>query len=69
MDKESILTLLKYKRWIDAETLKNVKQVSATAYIEKRHLMLRLMNYIFVTETIFKAKISGQFDDLPAPVV
>jgi len=60
MDKESILTLLKYKRWIDAETLKSIKEVSATAYAEKRHLMLRLMNHIFVTDTIFKANITGQ---------
>jgi len=60
MDKESILTLLKYKRWIDAETLKSIKEVSATAYSEKRHLMLRLMNHIFVTDTIFKANITGQ---------
>ena len=60
MDKESILTLLKYKRWIDAETLKSVKEVSKTSYAEKRHLMLRLMNHIYVTDMIFKANISGQ---------
>ncbi|MGJ0480071.1 hypothetical protein [Pantoea agglomerans] len=69
MDKESILTLLKYKRWIDAETLKSVKQVSATTYAEKRYLMLRLMNHIFVTDTILKAHMTGQSDDLPAPAV
>lgn len=60
MDKESILTLLKCKRWIDAETLKSIKEVGEAAYAEKRHLMLRLMNHIFVTDTIFKANITGQ---------
>ncbi|NEH09781.1 diguanylate cyclase, partial [Pantoea agglomerans] len=41
MDKNTLVTLLKFKRWIDAETLKTVKGISESAYAEKRHLMLR----------------------------
>ncbi|MDF2913479.1 MULTISPECIES: DinB family protein [Pantoea] len=60
MDKSTLVTLLKFKRWIDAETLKAVKGISESAYAEKRHLMLRLMNHIHVVDMIFRANISGQ---------
>ena len=54
MDKDTLVTLLKFKRWIDAEALKAVKAISESAYAEKRHLMLRLMNHIHVVDMIFK---------------
>lgn len=60
MDKDTIVTLLKFKRWIDAETLKAIKTISESAYTEKRHLMIRLMNHIHVVDMIFRANISGQ---------
>lgn len=60
MDKGTIVTLLKYKRWFDSETLKAIKGISAATHAEKRHLMLRLMNHIYVVDMIFKANISGQ---------
>ncbi|AWP34913.1 DinB family protein [Pantoea eucalypti] len=59
MDNTSLVTLLKFKRWIDAETLKVIKGISESAYAEKRHLMLRLMNHIYVVDMIFRANISG----------
>lgn len=60
MAKDTIVTLLKYKRWIDYETLKTIKVINESAYAEKRHLMLRLMNHIHVVDMIFRANISGQ---------
>lgn len=60
MNKDTIITLLKYKRWIDAETLKTIKEINASTYSEKRHLMLRLMNHIYVVDRIFKANLSRQ---------
>lgn len=60
MDKGTILTLLKYKRWIDSETLKTINVISESTYSEKRHLMLRLMNHVHVVDMIFRANISGQ---------
>ncbi len=60
MDKDTLVTLLKFKRWIDAEALKAVKAISESAYAEKRHLMLRLMNHIHVVDMIFRANISGR---------
>ena len=59
MDNTSLVTLLKFKRWIDAETLNVIKGISESAYAEKRHLMLRLMNHIYVVDMIFRANISG----------
>lgn len=60
LDKNTIVTLLKYKRWIDSETLKAIKGISESASAEKRHLMLRLMNHIYVVDMIFRANMSGQ---------
>lgn len=60
MDKDTIITLLKFKRWIDAETLNIIKAINESAYAEKRHLMVRLMNHIHVVDMIFRANISGQ---------
>lgn len=60
MAKDTIVTLLKYKRWIDSETLKTINLIDEFAYAEKRHLMLRLMNHIHVVDMIFRANISGQ---------
>ena len=60
MDKNSLVTLLKFKRWIDAETLKAIKCISKSAYADKHHQMLRLMNHIHVVDMIFSANISGQ---------
>ncbi|WP_337021773.1 DinB family protein [Pantoea anthophila] len=60
MDRDTLVTLLKFKRWIDAETLKTIKGLSDNADAHKRHLMLRLMNHIYVTDMIFSANISGK---------
>jgi len=60
MDKDTVVILLKFKRWIDAETLKTIKSISESSNAEKRHLMLRLMNHIHVVDMIFRANISGQ---------
>lgn len=60
MDKDRIVTLLKYKRWIDSETLKSLTAIDDTADAGKRHLMLRLINHIYVVDRIFEANMSGE---------
>lgn len=60
MNKDTIVTLLKYKRWIDCETLKAINVINRSCYVEKCHLMLRLMNHIHVVDMIFRANITGQ---------
>lgn len=60
MDKDTIVTLLKYKRWIDSETLQAIQEIDRSFYVEKHHLMLRLMNHIHVVDMIFRANITGQ---------
>ncbi|EIZ9495136.1 DinB family protein [Cronobacter sakazakii] len=60
MNRDTLVTLLKYKRWADAGTLASVKAVDATAHPEKRRLMQRLMNHIYVVDRIFQANLTGQ---------
>ena len=60
MGTETIITLLRYKRWIDIETLQAIKKIDASVNAEKRHLTLRLMNHIHVVDMIFRANIIGQ---------
>ncbi|MDU3074942.1 MAG: DinB family protein [Mixta calida] len=60
MNKDTLVTLLKYKRWIDSETLQSIKRIDTSSYAEKRHLMLRLMNHIHVVDVIFSANIIGR---------
>ena len=43
MDKDTVVTLLKYKRWIDLATLQAIRTIDGTVHGEKRHLTLRLM--------------------------
>lgn len=59
MNKDNLTTLFRYKRWADAETLAAISRVEEN-YKEKRHLMLRLMNHIYVVDRIFTANLSGQ---------
>ncbi|ERK05835.1 hypothetical protein L579_3138 [Pantoea sp. AS-PWVM4] len=60
MDRNTVVTLLKYKKWADAATLKSIIALDASADSQKRHLMLRLMNHIYVVDMIFRANITGQ---------
>lgn len=60
MNRESVTTLLKYEAWADAETLTAIKKIDAEAWPEKQRLALRLMNHIFVVDTIFKANLIGE---------
>ncbi len=48
MDKDTVVTLLKYKRWIDLATLQAIRAIDGTVHGEKRHLTIRLMNHIHV---------------------
>lgn len=50
MDKDTVVTLLKYKRWIDLATLQAIRAIDGTVYGEKRHLTIRLMNHIHVVD-------------------
>lgn len=60
MGANTIVTLFRYKRWIDIETLQAIKRIDASANAEKAHLTLRLMNHIHVVDMIFRANITGQ---------
>ena len=60
MNIETIITSLKYKRWIDTETLLAMKKIDTSSYADKHHLTLRLMNHIHVVDMIFRANITGQ---------
>lgn len=60
MNTNTIVTLLKFKRWADAETLQAIKKVDTLANADKHHLMLRLMNHVYVVDMIFRANITGQ---------
>lgn len=60
MSTETIVTLFKYKRWMDTETLQAIKSVDTLVNAEKHRLMLRLMNHIHVVDMIFSANITGQ---------
>ncbi|WP_105665670.1 DinB family protein [Cronobacter dublinensis] len=60
MNRDTLITLLEYKRWADAGTLASVSAVDETAHPEKRRLMQRLMNHIYVVDRIFQANLAGQ---------
>ena len=55
MDTGTIVTLFKFKRWADTETLQAIQRVDTSANAEKHHLMLRLMNHVYVVDMIFRA--------------
>ena len=60
MDKDTVVTLLKYKRWIDLATLQAIRAIDGTVHGEKRHLTIRLMNHIHVVDMIFRANLRGR---------
>jgi len=60
MDKDTLVSLVKFKRWMDGETLKAIKAIDEPAHPQKRHLMIRLMNHIYVVDMIFRANLTGQ---------
>ena len=60
MDKDTVVTLLKYKRWIDFATLQAIRAIDGTVHGEKRHLTIRLMNHIHVVDMIFRANLRGR---------
>ena len=60
MDKDTVVTLLKYKRWIDLATLQAIRAIDGTVHGEKRHLTIRLMNHIHVVDMIFRANLRSR---------
>lgn len=60
MDKDRLVTLLKYKLWADTATLQSIQETGDSSHPEKHHLMLRLMNHIYVVDRIFQANMTGQ---------
>ncbi len=60
MGTDKIITLFKYKRWIDMETLLAMKRIDVSAHAERHHLTLRLMNHIHVVDMIFRANMTSQ---------
>lgn len=60
MDKDTLVALLKYKLWADTATLQSIQETDDSIHPEKRHLMLRLMNHIYVVDRIFQANMTSQ---------
>ena len=60
MDKQTLIKLLAYKRWADAVTLEAIQQTDQALYPKEHHLMLRLMNHIYVVDRIFRANMAGR---------
>ncbi|HCO9651851.1 TPA: DinB family protein [Escherichia coli] len=60
MDTDKLVTLFRYKRWIDIETLQAIKRIDTSVNAEKHYLTLRLMNHIHVVDSIFRANVTGQ---------
>lgn len=52
MNADTIVTLFKFKRWADAETLRAIQKVDILENAKKHHLMLRLTNHIYVVDMI-----------------
>ncbi|PIJ50858.1 diguanylate cyclase [Erwinia sp. OLTSP20] len=59
MDRSRFIKLFNYKHWADSATLHAISAIHDDAYQQKRHLMLRLMNHIYVVDMIFRANLSG----------
>lgn len=60
MDKDTLVTLLKYKLWADTVTLQSIQETDDSIHPEKHYLMLRLMNHIYVVDRIFQANMTSQ---------
>lgn len=60
MDKDTLVALLKYKLWADTATLQSIQETDDSIHPEKRHLMLRLMNHIYVVDRIFQANMTSR---------
>ncbi len=60
MDKQTLIKLLAYKRWADAATLDAITQIDSALFSKEHHLMLRLMNHIYVVDRIFRANMAGR---------
>ncbi|HID9656999.1 TPA: DinB family protein [Serratia marcescens] len=58
--KKHLEQLFNYKQWADAEAFAAIRKVDADAWPKQRHLMLRLMNHIYVVDQIFIANLQGQ---------
>ena len=59
MHRVTALTLLKYKRWIDAGMLCAIAATDARCYAAERRKMLRLMHHVHVTDMIVRANLTG----------
>ncbi len=59
MYRDTALTLLKYKRWIDAGMLSAIAATDARSFAAERRKMLCLMHHIHVTDMVVRANLSG----------
>lgn len=60
MQRVTALTLLKYKRWIDAGMLSAIAEADARRFRCERREMLRLMHHIHVTDMLIRANLNGE---------
>ncbi|QUJ66406.1 DinB family protein [Photobacterium sp. GJ3] len=51
--------LFDYKIWANREIYSAVSQIDAERHPRERHIAIRLLNHIYVTDDIFKAHLSG----------
>lgn len=52
MNTDILATLFQYKQWSDSETLRAIATVEAAAYAENHRLVHRLMNHIYVVDSV-----------------
>ena len=56
----TLTSLFAYKTWANAELFESLAKVDAAAHLSELHAATRIMNHIFVVDSIFKGHLQGQ---------
>ena len=54
-----LLSLFKYKAWINEQLFAAVGRIDATANAADRHTAIRILNHVYVVDRIFAANLTG----------
>ncbi|NIG22351.1 DinB family protein [Pantoea sp. Al-1710] len=65
MQRVTALTLLKYKRWMDAGMLSAIAETDARRFRAERREMLRLMYHMHATDMLIRANLKGEAPSRP----
>lgn len=60
MYRATALTLLKYKRWVDARMLSAIAATDALKHPRNMQKMLRLMNHVHIGDMVVRANLTGE---------